>query len=114
VCPGLAHQTVSGAPGWTSSNSLPSGFPGAPPLLFTGLSGVTPDSVRWHTGLSGVPAEQQLSARNGRLCKVNSAIQNVRAEVRGAPDCPVRHRTVRCHKRTEPPTVDQLQALTIG
>jgi hypothetical protein len=36
-----------------------------------------------------VPAEQRLSARNSRLCKVNSGIQNVKAEVRGAPDCPV-------------------------
>jgi hypothetical protein len=31
-----------------------------------------------------------------------------------APDCPVRHRTIRCRMRTKPPTVDQLQALTTG
>jgi hypothetical protein len=67
-----------------------------------------------HQTVSGAPAEQRLSARNGRLCKVNSAIQNVRVEVRGAPDCPVRHRTVRCHMRIEPPMVDKLQALTAG
>jgi hypothetical protein len=46
-------------------------------------------TVRWRTGLSGVLAEQRLSTRNDRLCKVNSGFQNVRAEVRGAPDCPV-------------------------
>jgi hypothetical protein len=50
---------------------------------------------------------------------------SVAAEVRAAgqrgtrlsgvtPDCPVWHRTVRCHMRTKPPTVDQLQALTTG
>jgi hypothetical protein len=71
-------------------------------------------TVRCDTGLSGAPAEQQLSARNGRLCKVNSTATEVRAAVRGAPDCPVRHRTVRCHMRIEPPTVDQLQDLTAG
>jgi hypothetical protein len=32
--------------------------------------------------------------------------------VKGAPDCPVWHRTVRCHMRTKPPMVDQLQDLT--
>jgi hypothetical protein len=35
-------------------------------------------------------------------------------QVRGAPDYPVYHRTVRCHMRTKSPTVDQLQALTTG
>jgi hypothetical protein len=34
--------------------------------------------------------------------------------VRGAPDYPVWHRTVRCRKRTKPPTVDQLRTLTVG
>jgi hypothetical protein len=43
-----------------------------------------------------VPAEQQLSARNGRLCKVNNGIQMSEQRVRGAPDYLVCHRTVRC------------------
>jgi hypothetical protein len=82
----------------------------------TGLSGVPPDNVRCNrvlqlklftfgfprrssaiihrtvrcaTGLSGAPAEQRISARNSRLCKVNSTAAEVRAAVRGAPDCPV-------------------------
>src|SRR5688500_2896266 len=46
-------------------------------------------TVRCATGLSGAPAEQRLSARNGRLCKVNSTAVEIRAAVRGAPDCPV-------------------------
>jgi hypothetical protein len=49
-------------------------------------------TVRCGTGLSGAPAEQRLSARNGRLCKVNSTAAEVRAAVRGAPDCPVPHK----------------------
>jgi hypothetical protein len=63
---------------------------------------IAPDSVWWRTGLSGVPAEQRLSAHNGRLCKVNSGIQNVRAEVRGAPDCPVPHEDKASNGRPAP------------
>jgi hypothetical protein len=66
-------------------------------------------TVRCTTGLSSAPAEQRLSARNGRLCKVNSGIQMSEQRVSGALDCPVCHRTGRCHMRTKPPTVDQLQ-----
>jgi hypothetical protein len=40
--------------------------------------------------------------------------QKSEQQVRRAPDCPVWHRTVRCHMRTKPPTVDQVQALTTG
>jgi hypothetical protein len=74
----LAHQTVSGAPGWSSVNSLLSGFDGGIRLKITGLSGGAPDcpvsqlspaqqsaaqssrdtltapTVSWCTGLSGV------------------------------------------------------------
>jgi hypothetical protein len=86
--------------GRSTLNSSPSGFPGAPPLKVTGLS--------------GAPAEQRLPTRNGRLCKVNSGFQMSEQQVRGAPDCPVRHWTVRCHMRTKPPTVDQLQPWRTG
>jgi hypothetical protein len=48
-------------------------------------------TVRCDTGLSRAPAEQRLSARNGRLYKVNNTATEVRAAVRGAPDCPVPH-----------------------
>jgi hypothetical protein len=72
------------------------------------------------TGLSGVPPDCPVHQRsndylrNGRLCKVNSGIQMSEQRVRGASDCPVCHRTVRCHMRTKPPTDDQLQDLTAG
>jgi hypothetical protein len=61
------HRTVSGAPGNSKLNLPPSGKWEVTPLKFTGLSGEAPDSVRCHTGLSGVPAEQQLLRANGRL-----------------------------------------------
>jgi hypothetical protein len=40
--------------------------------------------------------------------------QKSEQRVRGAADCSVWHRTVQCHKRTKPPTVDQLRTLTVG
>jgi hypothetical protein len=60
VCPGLAHRTVSGAPGNSTLNSLPSGT--WRPLHYNSPDRpvYAPDSVRWHTGLSGVSAEQRL------------------------------------------------------
>jgi hypothetical protein len=36
---------------------------------------VAPNSVRWRTGLSGVPAEQRLLRANGRLQKALNALQ---------------------------------------
>jgi hypothetical protein len=74
----------------------------------TGLSGVAPNSVRWRTRLSGAPAEQRLSACNGRLCKMNNAIQNVRAEVRGAPDCPVPQEDRASNGRSAPSPNDRM------
>jgi hypothetical protein len=55
------------------------------------ISAIIHRTVRCATGLSSAPAEQRLSARNDRLCKVNSTTAEVRAAVRGAPDCPVPH-----------------------
>ena len=65
-----------------------------------------PDSVRWRTGLSDVPAEQ-------RLLRANSRLQNALNALQCAPEseqrlmahrtvnsaCPVHHRTVRCPRR---------------
>jgi hypothetical protein len=113
-CP-VCHRTVSGAPPDNvrctrvlQLELLTFGFPRRSSAIIHRTCSV-------HTGLSGVPAEQRLSARNGRLCKV----LDVRADgQRGtglsgvAPDCPVSHRTVWCCMRTKPPTVDRLRALT--
>ena len=75
-CP-MCHLTVSGALG-------PYKVQPATLRKTEARSAIIHRTVRCATGLSGVPAEQRLSTRNGRLCKVNSAIQNVRAEVRSS------------------------------
>jgi hypothetical protein len=114
VLPGLAHRTVRCA-----TRQCPVHQGASARTLHLRVSQAqlrynSPDCPVRHRSVSGAPAEQQLSARNGRLCKVNSGIQMSEQRVRGAPDCPVCHRTVRCHMRTEPPTVDKLLALTAG
>ena len=59
-------------------------------------------TVRCATELSGAPAEQRLSARNGRLWKVNSANQMSEQTVREAPDCPVPHEDKASNGRPAP------------
>jgi hypothetical protein len=105
-CP-VHDWTVSGAPGRINLQLFTFGF-------LRRSSAIIHRTVRCATRLSGAPVEQRLSTRNGRLCKVNSKIQMSEQRVREAPDCPVCHRTVRCHKRTKPPTIDQLQYLMAG
>jgi hypothetical protein len=104
-CP-VCHRTVSGAPGLSTLNSLPSGKWEAAPLLFTGLSGEAPDSVRCHTELSGVPAEQRLlraqrstaTAFNALKCAPESEHAQL-AHRTVYRTCPVHHRTAqRPHK----------------
>ena len=98
----MHHRTVSGAPGTPTPNCSPSGILGATPLKFTRLSGVAPDSVRWRTGLSGVPAEQRLLQRqrspvttlNALQCAQKSE-QSQKAHRTVNSDCLVHHRTVR-------------------
>jgi hypothetical protein len=92
-CP-VCHRTVSGVPPDSvrctrvlQLELLTFGFPRRNSAIIHRICPV-------HTGLSGAPAEQRLSARNGRLCKVNSGNQMSEQTVRGAPDCPVSHRTV--------------------
>jgi hypothetical protein len=93
-CP-VCHRTVSGAPGRIDLKLFSFGF-------LRRSSAIIHRTVRCTTGLSGVPAEQQLSARNGRLCKVNSANQMSEQTVRGAPDCPVPHEDKASNGRPAP------------
>jgi hypothetical protein len=65
-------------------------------------------TVRCATGLSRAPAEQRLSVRNGRLCKVNSAIQMSEQMVRGAPDCLVPHEDKASNGRPAPSPNDRM------
>jgi hypothetical protein len=74
--------------------------------------------VRCATRLSGESAGNGYPVRNGRLCKSEqcsySATQKSEQEVRGAPDCPVWHETVRCRKKTKLQWSTELQTLTVG
>jgi hypothetical protein len=102
VCPGLAHRTMSDAPPdsvWCTrdSNSELLTF-----RNFRSHSAIIYRTVRWGTGLSGVPAEQWLLRANGRLQKALNALQcapeseqcqMAHRTVNSA--CPVHHRTVR-------------------
>jgi hypothetical protein len=71
VCPRVAHRTVRCTKELNSE------------LLTFGNSGnrsaIIHRTVRCSTGLSGVPAEQQLLCANGRLQKTLNALQRVAA-----------------------------------
>jgi hypothetical protein len=103
VLPGLAHRTVrcrtvSGAPGWINSELLSFGNLGS-------HSAIIHRTVRCNTGLSGVPAEQWLSAPTvickGTMKRYSARLRAQKSEQasEGTPDneqcCPVHHRTVR-------------------
>jgi hypothetical protein len=75
-------------------------------IIHRTVSGGAPDSVRWRTGLSGVPAEQRLLRANGRLQRALNALQcapeseqRLVAHRTVNSTCPVHHRTVRCPRR---------------
>jgi hypothetical protein len=104
-CP-VHHRTVSGAPPGSvrctrDSNSelLTFGNSGSP-------SAIIHWTIRWRTGLSGVPAEQLLLRANGRLQKALNALQcapeseqSQMAHRTVNSGCPVHHRTVRWPRR---------------
>jgi hypothetical protein len=111
VCPGLAHRTVRCA---TRQCSVHQGLQLRTahlrefwrPLQYNSLSGGAPDSARWRTGLSGVPAEQRLLRANGRLQNTLNALQCVPESEQSQMThrtlnsaCPVHHRTVRWPRR---------------
>ena len=127
MCPGLAHRTVSGAPGPYNFKLATLGFLWA-------RSAIIHRTVRCATGLSGAPAEQRLPAQRSTAmdtCERYSARTvrtEVRAATRGAPDSEqcmsgatrrqssngrlrpnpngwvmwMAHRTVRCAHRQQP------------
>jgi hypothetical protein len=99
-CP-VCHWTVSGAPGTVHSELCSFGF-------LRRSSAIIHRTVRCSTGLSGVPAGQRLSARNGRLRKVNNAIQMSEQKVRGAPDCPVPHEDKASNGQSAPSPNDRV------
>jgi hypothetical protein len=93
LCPSLAHRTVRCTRD-SNSELLTFGNSG-------GRSAIIHRTVRWRTGLSGVPAEQQQLRANGRLQKALNALQCVPESEQSQmahqtlnSACPVHHRTV--------------------
>jgi hypothetical protein len=93
-CP-VCHRIVSGAPGRIDLKLFSFGF-------LRRSSAIIHRTIRCTTRLSGVPAEQRLPTRNGRLYKVNCAIQMLEQKVRGAPDRPVPHEDKASNGRPAP------------
>jgi hypothetical protein len=106
VYPGLAHRTIRCA---TRQCPVHQGL-----QLLTGhlqefwelLRYNSPDSVRWRTGLSGVPAEQRLLQRQRSSATAFNALQcaqksgtRQKAHRTVYSTCPVHHRTVRWPRR---------------
>jgi hypothetical protein len=80
VCCGLAHRTVR------CTRTVQS--EAATLVNSTTPSAIIHRTVRCTTGLSGVPAEQRLTHATVNSDRSYNE-QQCRAEVRGAPDCPV-------------------------
>jgi hypothetical protein len=111
VCCGLAHRTVSSAPGPYRVEPATLGFQQA-------HSAIIHRTVRCASGATA-------NSRNDRLCKGEqcsySAMQKSEQKVRRgiglsgvASDCPVWHRTVRCGKKTRLQWSTELRTLTVG
>jgi hypothetical protein len=101
VLPGLAHRTVRCATGLCPvHHRIVSGAPGKNDFKLVtfgkirGRSAIIHRTVRCASGATVICAQR--STLQSKQCK-----SDVRAAVRGAPDCPVSHRTVRCHMRTK-------------
>jgi hypothetical protein len=90
----------------TFANWPLSGFLSARQLKFIGLSGAPPD----------YPVRQQSNDQLRQRSTVEQSDRqksedSLRCQI--APDCPVCHRTVRCHKKTEDFNGQQLQTPTV-
>jgi hypothetical protein len=102
-CP-VCHRTVSGAPGPYRVKSATLG-------KMQARSAIIHRTVR-------CASEQRLSSaqRSTLTDEQCSTVPRQKSEqqARGAPDCPVHHQTVRCHKKTKAPTVNCSRTLTVG
>jgi hypothetical protein len=80
----------------------------------TGQCPVAHGNVRCASGATAICAQRSTLQSEQWISECQSRSHRGIGLSGGAPDCLVGHRTVRCHKRTKPPTIDQLQALTAG
>jgi hypothetical protein len=106
VCYGLAHQTVRCATGQCPVHQGLQLRTAHLREFWRPLRYNSPDSVRWRTGLSGVPVEQRLLRANGRLQNALNALQCAPESEQSQmahrtlnSACPVHHRTVRWPRR---------------
>jgi hypothetical protein len=82
----VCHRTVSGAPGAVHSKLLSFGFPRR-------SSAIIHQTVRCTSGATAICAQR--STLTDEQCSTVTR-QKSEQKVRGAPDCPVWHWTVRC------------------
>jgi hypothetical protein len=108
VLHGLAHRTVRCTTGQCPMHQGASARTLHLRVSQAQLCYNSPDCPVRHRTVSSAPPEQQLSARNGRLCKVNSGIQMSEQRVRGAPDCPVPHEDRASNGRQAPCPNDRM------
>jgi hypothetical protein len=116
-CCGLAHRTVRctrSVQGWTSHSRV------SPGTLRYNSSDcpVCHRTVRCTSGATAIQRNGRLQRRPNSATVENSAwqSQSAESEVHRTVNrtCPVWHRTVRCHLRTKPPTVDSSRTLMVG
>jgi hypothetical protein len=98
VCLGLAHRTVSGAPGCINSKLLSFAFPRHSSAIFH-------RTVRCTSGATTICA--QLSTLTDVQCSTVSR-QKSEQKVRGAPDCPVPHEDKASNGRPAPSPNDRV------
>jgi hypothetical protein len=102
-CP-VCHRTVPGAPCQYKSEAATRGKTQA-------RSAIIHQIVRC---ASEAMAIQRATVDSDSGTVQHSAQQKSEQRVRGAPDCPVHHQTVQCHKKTKELTVNCSRTLTVG
>jgi hypothetical protein len=88
VCPGLAHRTVSGAPGNPTSNLPPLGILGS-------HSAIIHRTVRCASGLTATQCQRSSATTVNALQCGQKSEQSQKAHKTVNSDCLVHHRTVR-------------------
>jgi hypothetical protein len=108
---GLAHRTVSGAPGPYRTEPATLGFQQA-------HSAIIHRTIRCATGATANSRNGRLQKRADSATMENSALQSQSTESEAHRTvnrtCPIWHRTVRCHKKTTTPMLDCSRTLTVG
>ena len=105
-CP-VCHRTVSGALGPNRVDPATLGETEA-------RSAIIHRTIRCAIRLSGEPVGNGYLRATIDSDSATVSRQKLEQQVKGAPDYPVHHQTVRCHKKTRAPTVNCSGTLTVG